>query len=110
MPTVDAGAIRPASLGDFVWEDLNRNGQQDGGEPGLAGSTVTLWRCGPDGLAGTADDVNTGLSQVTPASGAYLFSNLAPGCYFVRFTTPAGYTPTLANWAMTRPTAMRSAG
>ena len=50
---------------------------------------------------GTADDVNTGLSQVTAASAAgvgnYLFTNLAPGCYFVKFTTPAGFTPTVAN-------------
>ena len=96
-PTWDAGIYQPTSIGDFVWNDVNANGQQDAGEAGVAGSTVTLWRCGVDGLSGTADDVNTGLSQVTPASGAYLFSNLAPGCYFVKFTTPAGYTPTVAN-------------
>ena len=65
--TVDAGFYQPTSLGDFVWNDLNANGQQDASEPGLAGSTVTLWRCGPDGLVGTGDDVNTGQSQVTPA-------------------------------------------
>ena len=50
--TVDAGFYRPTSLGDFVWNDLNANGQQDADEPGLAGSTVTLWRCGPDGQVG----------------------------------------------------------
>ena len=35
--TVDAGFYRPASLGDYVWEDLNRDGQQDDGEPGING-------------------------------------------------------------------------
>ena len=58
---------------------------------------MTLWQCGPDGLAGTGDDVNTGQSQLTLANGAYQFNNLAPGCYFVKFITPAGYTPTTAN-------------
>jgi hypothetical protein len=83
---------QPTSIGDFVWNDANANGQQDdGANSGLAGSTVTLWQCGPNGQVGGGDDVNTGLSQVTPASGAYLFSDLAPGCYFVTFTTPAGY-------------------
>ena len=31
---LDMGLYRPASIGDFVWEDLNGNGIQDGGEPG----------------------------------------------------------------------------
>jgi hypothetical protein len=42
--TVDAGLYRPASIGDFVWEDLNGNGQQDSGEPGIVGATVNLLR------------------------------------------------------------------
>ena len=95
--SVDAGGYIPTALGDRVWQDLNADGQQEGGEPGLAGSTVRLWRCGPDGEAGTADDVDTGQFQTTTESGAYLFSNLAPGCYFVTFTTPFGFVPTVAN-------------
>ncbi|MBK9745049.1 MAG: hypothetical protein IPO94_19830 [Saprospiraceae bacterium] len=35
-PTIDAGYYRPASLGDFVWDDPNGNGRQDAGEPGSA--------------------------------------------------------------------------
>ena len=85
------------SIGDFVWYDLNKDGRQNNGEPGLAGSTVTLWQCGPDGLAGTADDVGPLMAQTTLASGAYLFSDLLPGCYYVTFSTPAGYTPTPPN-------------
>ena len=37
--------VLPASLGDMVWEDVNYNGIQDGGEPGVEGVTVTLFTC-----------------------------------------------------------------
>ena len=40
--TIDAGVYTPASLGDRVWVDANANGQQDAGEAGVAGATVTL--------------------------------------------------------------------
>jgi hypothetical protein len=86
--TVDAGFYRPASLGDFVWKDLNSNGTQDVGEPGIAGVLATLLRC---------DGTPTGLTTTTNATGFYLFSNLAPGCYKVQFGTPAGYTPSPSN-------------
>ena len=71
----------PAALGDFVWDDLNANGIQDAGEPGLAGVTVRLSDCAGTVLASTATDAN----------GLYLFSNLAPGGYRVEFVTPSGY-------------------
>jgi len=102
LPTVDCGLVRipspTASLGDFVWNDLNKNGKQDSGEPGLAGSTVTLWQCGPGGAADIGSGTNTLRSQVTTGTGKYLFDKLVPGCYFVTFSTPAGgFTPTSAN-------------
>ena len=84
--TVDAGYYRPASLGDLVWEDLNGNGRQDAGEPGIANVTVEL-----------LDAANHAAVTLTDATGAYSFGNLVPGTYSVRFTTPAGYLPTLAN-------------
>ena len=31
---IDAGMYRLGELGDFVWQDLNKNGLQDSGEPG----------------------------------------------------------------------------
>ncbi|NOT44871.1 MAG: hypothetical protein HOP14_09760 [Acidobacteria bacterium] len=86
--TVDAGFYVPAALGDFVWKDLDADGQQDGGEPGIAGVLVTLYSC----ATGTplATDTTDGL-------GAYLFSGLTPGCYYVSFETPAGLDPSPAN-------------
>jgi hypothetical protein len=57
------GRDEPASLGDFVWDDLNADGIQ-GGEPGLSGVVVMLY----DGnLVGTT---------MTDDLGAYAFTNL----------------------------------
>ena len=71
-----------SALGDFVWLDADANGIQDSGEAGIAGVTVSL--CAPDGTA-------LGVTAVTGADGGYLFENLLPGSYAVRFTVPAGY-------------------
>ena len=80
--TLDFGLRGTASIGDYVWEDLNRNGLQDASEPAIAGVTVTL-----TGPAGT-------LTTTTNAAGAYNFANLAPGTYSVTFSTPATYLST----------------
>lgn len=78
-----APAANVGALGNFVWNDLNGNGVQDGGEPGVAGITVILYN-----NAGTAVDTVT-----TDATGGYLFTNLAPGNYTVGFSNlPAGFS------------------
>jgi len=33
----------PINVGNFVWDDLDQDGRQDAGEPGLAGIAVQLW-------------------------------------------------------------------
>ena len=62
-----------------------------------SGVTVNLVAPGPDGVLGTADDV-TVATTTTNASGAYLFSGLAPGSYWVVVTDLnnrlLGYTQT----------------
>ena len=70
-------------LGNFVWIDLNSDGRQDPGEPGIPGVTVTL--------SGAANATTT-----TDANGYYLFSGLYAGDYTVTVGAgiPAGYTPT----------------
>ncbi len=40
-----------AKVGNFVWNDLNRNGIQDLGESGLGGITVTLYSCNGPAIA-----------------------------------------------------------
>ncbi|MBN8820600.1 MAG: DUF11 domain-containing protein [Spirosoma sp.] len=76
-----------ASLGDFVWIDLNKDGIQDGIEPGIEGVKVTLF------INGGASTTTT-----TDASGLYSFTGLTPGnsfSYAVGFTVPTGYTTTI---------------
>ncbi len=87
--TIDFGFVKPASLGDLVWDDKNGNGQQDAGEPGIPGVTVTLYNC---------NGSSTGKTATTDGSGKYLFSNLTPGIYYVVFSKlPAGYVFTTQN-------------
>jgi SdrD B-like domain len=71
-------------IGDFVWDDLNGNGIQDSGEPGIAGVTVTL--------SGAASG-----STTTDANGYYSFTGLSAGSYTVTVATPAGYNATPSN-------------
>ncbi|MEF3273474.1 MAG: carboxypeptidase regulatory-like domain-containing protein, partial [Chloroflexus sp.] len=93
--TWDAGLYLPASLGDLVWEDLNGNGVQDAGEPGMTGVNVLLIGAGRDRTFSTADD--TSLSLTTNSNGLYSFTNLQPGPYRVTFTRPSGYAFTIGD-------------
>ncbi len=79
---VDFGYVLPATLGDRVWVDLDGDGVQDTGEPGLDGVTVTLHRASDNGIVGTT---------TTSGGGAYQFTNLAPGAYYAVFGSLAGY-------------------
>ncbi len=79
--TRSAGMYRTANIGDNVWHDLNANGVQDGGEPGLGGVTVTVHRS-DSSVAGTT---------TTDSSGGYYFLQLTPGSYYIQFTPPPGF-------------------
>jgi uncharacterized repeat protein (TIGR01451 family)/fimbrial isopeptide formation D2 family protein len=92
----DFGFTGAGSIGDRVWNDLDGDGVQDGGEPGIAGATLTVRWAGPDGAFGTGDDVT--YTAVTAASGAYLVENLPAGSFQIAVDTatlPAGLNPTL---------------
>ncbi|HNF91675.1 MAG TPA: SdrD B-like domain-containing protein, partial [Accumulibacter sp.] len=85
--TWDAGLVKLASLGDYVWVDGNNNGQQDdGAASGLNGVTVNLLTAAGAFISSTvtADDGNGN-------AGYYLFKDLLPGDYKVEFVKPAGY-------------------
>lgn len=95
---VDAGIVqKTASLGDKVFLDINRNGLQDSGEPGVEAVKVTLTGGGADGVIGTADD--TSEMTDTDSMGMYSFGGLNPGEeYKVTFShLPAGFNFTHAN-------------
>ena len=85
--TYDAGYFQPARIGNFVFEDLNANGLQDAGEPGIQGVEVTL-----TGTTGNGTDVT--LTATTDANGEYYFNDLFPGDYKLTFGTPTGFIPT----------------
>ncbi len=60
------------SIGDFVWEDLNSNGIQDEGEPGISDVVVELY------------DGNKNIKTETNESGYYMFESICKGTYEVR--------------------------
>jgi uncharacterized repeat protein (TIGR01451 family) len=102
--TLDFSYVKPVvSVGDFVWHDLNGNGLQDPGEPGISGVTVTLTGLG----GGAVTDINGKVvgPQVTDSSGKYVFSNLPVPPVGQTYTVHvddsqaalAGDVPTLAN-------------
>lgn len=72
-----------AAVGNYVWLDQNTNGIQDESEVrGVAGITVKLYDAA----------TNTVLLQTTTnSSGLYLFGDLQPGDYFIRYQLPDQY-------------------
>ncbi|WP_016952819.1 SdrD B-like domain-containing protein [Anabaena sp. PCC 7108] len=96
--TVDSGFYKTASLGNFVFYDVNNNGIQEASEAGVEGVTVTLIGGGVDGLISTTAD-NTTITTTTNSGGRYNFSGLTPGQeYQVEFSNlPAGYQFTQAD-------------
>ncbi|MGC3964666.1 MAG: SdrD B-like domain-containing protein [Rhodocyclaceae bacterium] len=80
----------PASLSGNVWRDTNHDRVRGSDEPVVAGWTVELLGCA-DGTAGCSDSsLVLRNSAVTSADGGYLFDNLVPGEYLVRFRSPTG--------------------
>lgn len=91
--TVDAGMYydcvpTTATIGNFVWDDCDKDGIQDSGEAGLAGVTVKLMNSTGTTVLATAS---------TNSSGFYQFTGLAAGTYQVYFGTVSGYQLTSAN-------------
>jgi serine-aspartate repeat-containing protein C/D/E len=82
--TIDAGMWRPASVGDFVWNDSNCDGIQDTGELGVPDVNVSLYNS--SGKVATTK---------TNSTGYYNFSGLTPGEYYLVFELPLHYMWTL---------------
>ena len=88
LTNADVGYATTASIGDTIFNDLDGDGVQDPGEPGLPGVIVELF-----------DGVST-ITVTTGASGDYVFSGLTPGDYSVSVdatTLPAGAFPTTSS-------------
>lgn len=65
----------------LVWKDTNKNGLQNSNEPGLGGVQVQLYD----------SDGNVTQTSTTNAQGKYLFENVQPGTYYLKFTVLSGY-------------------
>lgn len=75
------------SIGDRVWNDLNANGVQDVGEPGINGVKLIL-RNGVGNIVGTT---------ITSGDGTYHFTSIPAGAYSVTvspFSLPSGMQET----------------
>jgi len=84
---VGFGDIPTGTISGTVFNDLNGNGVQDPGEPGIGGVTVEIL------------DENGGAvaAIVTAEDGSYAVSDLSPGSYLVRETDPPGFASTTIN-------------
>ena len=89
--TADFGAAPGATIGDYVWNDMDNDGVQDATESGLSGIRVYI-------DANSNGSYNVGeLNDITDANGGYTISGLSAGTYSVRVdaaTVPLGYTAT----------------
>lgn len=86
--TIDAGYFRPVNLGNLVWDDVDADGVQDAGEPGLAGVTVQLWNSARTKLL---------RSTTSSATGSYTLVGSQGGSFRVRALLAdfpgAGFSP-----------------
>ena len=89
-PNWDAGMYLPASIGDYVWDDVNADGLQDTGETGLVAIVVHLYVDeNGDGVADpNGDDGAPVASVMTDTNGFYEFDGLDPDDYFVEVVVP----------------------
>lgn len=74
----DIGMGTLGQLGDYAWLDLDGDGMQDAGEPGVPGIQIRIYQ--HDQLA---------QETVTDAFGRYLFKEVYPGSYRLEATIPA---------------------
>jgi SdrD B-like domain len=69
------------SISGVVFNDLNGNGVQDAGEPGLTGWTVTATE-------------SVDLTTTTDSTGHFQITNVSSGTWTVRVVSPAGWVQT----------------
>ncbi len=82
---IDFGNCPYGRIEGLKFLDLDGDGAQDPGEPGLEGVEITLTGLGDTGALAKA---------VSGEDGTFLFKNLVPGDYRVEETVPAGYYAT----------------
>ncbi|MGB3264469.1 MAG: SdrD B-like domain-containing protein [Microcoleus sp.] len=89
-PTVIFGNA-PAGIRGIKYNDQNRNGIRDAGEPGIPNVQIFI----DSNNNGTAEATEP--STLTNATGNFVFPGLLPGVYTVREIPPANFSPTTPN-------------
>lgn len=89
--TLDMGIWKGNGLGDFVWLDINQNGAQDSGEPGIKNVTVKLKDAAGNLLETVTTDEKGYYAFIEPS---YYYGTTS---YQIEFVTPPGFTPATAN-------------
>ena len=84
---VTVGSEGCGCIGNFVWHDLNNNGLQDSGEPGINGCTITLYN---------SSNVQVGAPVISTFDingnpGYYSFCNIPAGQYYIVVIPPATF-------------------
>lgn len=78
---IDCGVYKPASVGDYVWRDNDKDGTQEFGEFGVKDVDISIYRIGEGKIETTA----------TNNDGMYRFQNLRPGEYYIVADRPDGF-------------------
>ncbi|MEL6924315.1 MAG: SdrD B-like domain-containing protein, partial [Bacteroidota bacterium] len=73
----DAGLVAIGNIGDYVWLDTDQDGIQDATESGIEDMTVNLYDADNNLIGSTTTDV----------AGAYLFTDVPTGDYYITFDT-----------------------
>jgi hypothetical protein len=94
---VEFGNWAPATVSGTTWDDANRNGFRDGGEPVLSGVTVFVDYDG-DGVRDPGEPFAT-----SSGDGSYTITGVRPGSRVVRQEPPAGYVCTAPAGCATTP-------
>ena len=80
ITSLDIGIYQLGSIGDYVWFDSNKDGIQDIGESPFANNIEV--EISGEGITRTTE---------TDDEGKYLFEDLVPGEYVIRFYKPGSY-------------------
>lgn len=81
-----------ASVGNRIWEDINGNGIQDDFEDGVNDVQVDLYT-----ENGVLVSTTTTFSEPIEGDGFYLFEDIQPGNYFIRFNVEPGFFTTVSD-------------
>ena len=84
--------LHPANIGGQVRNDIDGDGDLGDPDSGIASVTIRLYT--DPNRDGDPSDGVASFTNVTDASGYYIFTNIYPGYYVVVETDPAGYQST----------------